>query len=39
MGLTGAGRRVQVGGCDVWEFRDGRVVRKDSYWKIVEGMT
>jgi len=25
-----------VRGCDHWEFRDGKVVRKDSYWKIVE---
>jgi ketosteroid isomerase-like protein len=30
------GRRVRVRGCDQWEFRDGKVVRKDSYWKIVE---
>jgi ketosteroid isomerase-like protein len=38
--LTGTapdGRRVQVRGCDHWEFRDGKVIRKDSYWKIVEG--
>jgi ketosteroid isomerase-like protein len=37
--LTGTardGRHVRVRGCDHWEFRDGRVVRKDSYWKIVE---
>ena len=25
-----------VRGCDHWEFRDGKVTRKDSYWKIVE---
>ena len=30
------GRPVRVRGCDHWEFRDGKVVRKDSYWKIVE---
>jgi hypothetical protein len=24
-----------VRGCDHWEFRDGKVVGKDSYWKIV----
>ena len=35
-GTTPDGRRVRVRGCDLWEFRDGRVVRKDSYWKIVE---
>jgi ketosteroid isomerase-like protein len=37
--LTGTmpdGTRVQVRGCDHWEFRDGKVIRKDSYWKIVE---
>ncbi|WP_441251922.1 nuclear transport factor 2 family protein [Tardiphaga sp. 71_E8_N1_1] len=22
-------------GCDLWEFRDGLVVNKDTYWKIV----
>lgn len=35
-GTTTAGERVDVRGCDLWEFRDGLVVRKDSYWKIVE---
>ena len=38
--LTGTapdGRRVRVRGCDHWEFRDGKVIRKDSCWKIVEG--
>lgn len=37
--LTGTrtdGERVRVRGCDHYQFRDGRVVRKDSYWKIVE---
>ena len=37
--LTGTrpnGTRVNVRGCDHYEFRDGKVVRKDSYWKIVE---
>jgi ketosteroid isomerase-like protein len=34
---TGAdGRRIEVRGCDLFAFRDGKVVRKDSYWKIVE---
>ena len=28
--------RVEVWGCDFYTFRDGKVVRKDSYWKIVE---
>jgi ketosteroid isomerase-like protein len=35
-GTTPDGRRVRVRGCDHWEFRQGKVVRKDSYWKIVE---
>ena len=37
--LTGTTRemtRVEVRGCDFYTFRDGKVVRKDSYWKIVE---
>ena len=36
-GTTPEGRRLRVRGCDHWEFRDGKVIRKDSYWKIVEG--
>ena len=35
-GTTLDGRHVCVRGCDHWEFQDGKVVRKDSYWKIVE---
>ena len=37
--LTGTrpdGEHVRVRGCDHWEFRNGEIVRKDSYWKIVE---
>lgn len=37
--LTGTsveGERIEVRGCDLFELRDGTVVRKDSYWKIVE---
>jgi ketosteroid isomerase-like protein len=37
--LTGTrsdGLAVEVRGCDHWEFRGGKVIRKDSYWKIVE---
>ena len=36
-GTTPDGTRVEVRGCDLWEFRGDEVVRKDSYWKIVEG--
>jgi steroid delta-isomerase-like uncharacterized protein len=35
-GTTTSGRRLKVNGCDLWEFRDGKVTRKNSYWKIVE---
>ena len=35
-GTTTSGVRLNVHGCDLWEFRNGKVVRKDSYWKIVE---
>ncbi len=36
-GTTSDGHRVELRGCDLWEFRDGAISRKDSYWKIVEG--
>jgi ketosteroid isomerase-like protein len=35
-GTTTDGVRVHVRGCDLWEFRGGAIVRKDSFWKIVE---
>jgi ketosteroid isomerase-like protein len=35
-GTTPAGERVEVQGTDHVEFREGKIVRKDSYWKIVE---
>lgn len=35
-GTTTAGTPVNVRGCDHFSFRDGKIVRKDSYWKIVE---
>lgn len=35
-GTTVAGVAVEVRGCDLWEFLDGKIVRKNSYWKIVE---
>jgi ketosteroid isomerase-like protein len=34
-GTTTTGQKVRVRGCDLFQFRDGKVVRKDSYWKIV----
>jgi ketosteroid isomerase-like protein len=33
-GTTTEGHRIEVRGCDLWTFRDGRIVRKDSFWKI-----
>lgn len=35
-GTTTGGQRIEVRGCDLWTFRDGEVVLKDSYWKIRE---
>jgi steroid delta-isomerase-like uncharacterized protein len=35
-GTTADGERLEVRGCDVWTFEDGRITRKDSYWKRVE---
>jgi ketosteroid isomerase-like protein len=37
--LTGtqpSGERLEVRGCDHFEFRDGKVVLKNSFWKIIE---
>jgi ketosteroid isomerase-like protein len=33
-GTTTQGQRIEVRGCDLWTLRGGRVVKKDSYWKI-----
>lgn len=37
--LTGtrtSGEHIEVRGVDLLEFRDGKIIRKDSFWKIVE---
>jgi steroid delta-isomerase-like uncharacterized protein len=37
--LTGTrtdGAHIEVRGVDLLEFEDGKIIRKDSYWKIVE---
>ena len=34
-GTTRDGRKVEVRGSDHYEFQGGKVIRKDSYWKIV----
>jgi ketosteroid isomerase-like protein len=33
-GTSTTGERIEVRGCDLWTFRDGQVVKKDSFWKI-----
>jgi ketosteroid isomerase-like protein len=33
-GTTTTGQRIEVRGCDLWTFRDGKIVKKDSFWKI-----
>jgi hypothetical protein len=35
-GTTVAGTRIEVRGVDLLEFVDGKVSRKDSFWKLVE---
>ena len=35
-GTTTSGIKLNVRGCDLWEFRDGKIIRKNSFWKIVE---
>jgi len=38
--LTGTlhnGDKLKVRGCDLFELRNGKIVKKDSFWKIVEG--
>ena len=35
-GTTPSGEKIEVRGCDFYTFRDGKIVRKDSYWKIIE---
>jgi ketosteroid isomerase-like protein len=35
-GTTRSGERIAARGCDFYSFRDGKVVKKDSFWKIVE---
>jgi ketosteroid isomerase-like protein len=33
-GTTVDGQRLEIRGCDLWTFRGGRIVKKDSFWKI-----
>ena len=34
-GTTATGEPIAVRGCDLFEFTDGKISRKDSFWKIV----
>jgi ketosteroid isomerase-like protein len=33
-GTTTSGERIEVRGCDLWTIRDGKIVKKDAFWKI-----
>jgi ketosteroid isomerase-like protein len=35
-GTTRSGERIEVRGCDFYSFRGDKIVKKDSFWKIVE---
>ena len=35
-GTQPSGERIEVRGCDLFEFVDGKISRKDSFWKIVD---
>ena len=35
-GTAAGGERIEVRGLDLLEFREGKIIRKDSYWKIRE---
>jgi ketosteroid isomerase-like protein len=34
-GTQRTGERIEVRGCDLFEFVDGKISRKDAFWKIV----
>jgi hypothetical protein len=35
-GTSTNGERIEVRGCDFYTFLDGKIVKKDSFWKIKE---
>jgi hypothetical protein len=37
IGVVADTQRVEVRGCDLFEFEGDKIVRKDSYWKLVAG--
>jgi steroid delta-isomerase-like uncharacterized protein len=34
-GTRATGERIEVRGCDLFEFAGGKIRRKDSFWKII----
>jgi ketosteroid isomerase-like protein len=34
-GTMKTGERIDWLGCDLWEFQNGKIVKKDTYWKQV----
>ena len=36
VGAPAEGEPINWLGCDVWTFRDGLVVKKDTYWKYID---
>jgi taurine dehydrogenase small subunit len=34
-GTLPSGKSFEYTGCDLWEFRDGYVTKKDTYWKFI----
>jgi ketosteroid isomerase-like protein len=35
-GTNRQGQETRANGCDIWKFRQGKIVRKDAYRKIVQ---
>ena len=35
-GKSADGTVLNYKGCDLWEFKDGLVFNKDTFWKIVQ---
>ncbi len=35
-GTRASGERIEVRGCDLFEYSGGKISRKDSFWKIVD---
>ena len=35
-GTSASGKKIEVRGVDLLEFAEGKIIRKDSFWKILE---